>query len=1516
MKSIYNQCVPDRNGTCNKPGPGETADEPPCTGKFLRKMGLWAAAMLMAIFMIPSIADAQIQLSISKSNNAPNPIQTGAPFTYTITYSWSGGAPGTLYIMDQVPNTLDLLSALPGSPISTISGNNIVFALTGLTLPSGSGTVQINARFKPGVTCGGTRACNTAEISLSNTPNSGVKSNEDCVTAATPTNKWQFEKEWIAGCAVDDEVIFRIKVVNPAGSDIGGINLTNVTLDDFIPAGSTILSVTGWPWTGITGTTLTPNLTTFTVSPWTMWYVAYVKIKFPSPTFVSGQTVVNTAQMSFNTPCNQTFVTWTDTAKVTLCQGVKQGALGKYFSLNLYFPNNPYYYPTFAPGCCGLYTMSFTNTGTLGLNGFVMEDDLPSKLDLNKITTNVPAGNTPVTVEVFCWTGSSCSTTPCTTVVHNTAGWQTITGLPANVCKVRWTYSGTIAVTQNVTNYLDVCVRATDYITGNPVMPGDNILNTVTATASGLAPVVATHNKPVDASAPKVIATKLFIGSCNPSCNVNPNGPFQPGDIVRFRMAVANIGNINTTTCTINDILPAGLTYVGNETYYYGSFNWMANIYSPPCCSTTVTVPSQVGGSITTPTVGATNLTWTFPVLPARCDGTVDYFIIEFDVKISDVPPAPPGQYQNKFTITASNVPTVTSNIAYLTVNQTAQLQAIKEVRKQGVGAPWAFSTTALPNGQIQYRIKVSNTGNTPLANLCLLDIMPWLGDIKVLPAYTSRGSMFNIPYAPANGPFAITPTGFTPYYNSIGLVQSQNPRRSTECGGFCGVADPGGAVAGTFGTTPVQTYSYKVSANSSINLAPGASLEVVVPAKVPASGVQVQDMACNSFAIQAVPLGMPSVCLSAESNAACVTVEQPKPCMEVVEARLKCVGQDNNGNWIYQLAFNITNATGQNATLQITSSNGTVSNISPTNILNNVPTNVTATFITSATSGQVCFVAMLYGPNQQILCEKVFCLELEPCPDPCPCPFQIKIDTKPPSQASGNLVMLNNTISISTPILRMRATIVSATVTQTCVNPNGNTTYTPGATIVWTSLNPILTTGLNTSEITWTNLQCPQVQNQPFNMYLNIPNAPPKKCIQRVKICVRYTFTDCKCNTCDTLICYEFTRKWTPFDIFDHSGGGIIFPGIHEQKQTGSNKQESDEKPFAQLTMTSATKGTLTITNPAEDEYTIGITVNSLHITTTPGVTVKQLKANNSYMGNGVKDQGGFTSKGSLKPGQFIIYEVEFENAEAMKSWINTLDFRFSITDIPDTLTASVNIKVRTPGLSGGDMLTNNKGDAIKNARTFALFFQNANIAKDSISKLVLKLKEGTILAVGPSVSSKEVALTSYSLNSDGSLTLLTTSPDETVANESAIPTNNNIGPIYITVASDDAETITLEYETLTPEGYAVTQGSVVLTSPVTAVFEDGTSGLVPIMLSDAVPNPTDGSTLISFTLPEQEQWVTLTVSDTRGAKVATLLNGIPMETGKHEVTFNPGTLPNGVYYFTLSTGTATQTRKIIVLR
>ncbi len=1021
------------------------------------RSSFWRFSVLMLIGFLflsvaPLVAQQGITLTLSKAHNAPSPVPSGQPFTYTLAYGWSGGAPGTIFIRDTVPAGLDVISTLPSA---TISGNIVTFQLTGVTASAGAGTVQINVRFKPGVTCNGDRACNTAYI-RSEGSDKAIASNSVCVTARA-SNKWTFEKALVAGCALNNDVIFRICVMNPSGGDIGGLNLTNVQLTDVLPAGAVVTSVSGsWSSFTQTGTSVTfsGGPTTLPVSPWNSWYCVYLNVTFPSATFSQGQTVVNSASVRFNTPCDVGRpVTLSDTASVTLCAPNPSGALWKGLSINIYFPSNPYYYPSFSPGCCGTYTLSYQNNGNVAQPGFVMEDIIPSTLDLNTIQTNVPSTNLPVTVDVFCWSGGSCSATPCTTVTYTTAGLKSLTSLPPNVCKVRWTYGGSIAVTQSVQNYLDVCVRTASYASPfTPVVPGQNIINTVTAQATNLAQISATNTKPVDSIRPKILATKFFIGACGSTCNPETAGPFVPGQTVRWRMAVANVGNLAATPCTITDALPAGLSYAGNVKYFYGASSWMTNVYSPPCCSLTTTVPSQVGGTMTTPAIGATNLTFTFPTLPYRCDGTVEYLIIEFDTKISDAPPAPPGQYNNTFTFGAGNLPTpVTSNQATLTVNAVAQLTLLKEVRQKPSGT-FSSSATVAPGAQAEYRLRLTNTGNLTLSNICLLDIMPHIGDITVLPGYSPRGSQFDLPLTAAGS--VVAPGGYTVGYNSS--ANTRNPVRTSVCAGFCGVVDPGTGVgagtltAGTYGAYASSTYSFTASGGST-QLLPGATLDILVTATVP-QGTKPGLNACNSFAVQATPLGT-TTCLSTQSVPSCLTVaENPSSgCDRLwLEGRAdSCCGYSlivsNHLGGVASLAYNVLPVGGntpsgvvhsvQTAPCLPTSTvpaniSGTTSgllNFNPS-CTQNAPMQLNIDAASTTASGEICIeliATIVTKTGQKIECRDTVCFKCDRAPQSRCDSMSVKPFPYPNLDLSGRTFTVYNLKSPASPICSVKIQVI-----------------------------------------------------------------------------------------------------------------------------------------------------------------------------------------------------------------------------------------------------------------------------------------------------------------------------------------------------------------------------------------------------------------------------------------------------------------------------------------------------------
>ena len=79
----------------------------------------------------------------------------------------------------------------------------------------------------------------------------------------------------------------------------------------------------------------------------------------------------------------------------------------------------------------------------------------------------------------------------------------------------------------------------------------------------------------------------------------------------------------------------------------------------------------------------------------------------------------------------------------------------------------------------------------------------------------------------------------------------------------------------------------------------------------------------------------------------------------------------------------------------------------------------------------------------------------------------------------------------------------------------------------------------------------------------------------------------------------------------------------------------------------------------------------------------------------------------------------------------------------------------------------------------------------------------------------------------------------------------------------------------------------------------------------AENAPNPFDERTVIRYSVPEP-QHVRLTIYDVLGRQVGTLVDGVQTE-GMHEVVFEAGSLPPGVYIYRLSIGRATTTGRMV---
>ncbi len=116
--------------------------------------------------------------------------------------------------------------------------------------------------------------------------------------------------------------------------------------------------------------------------------------------------------------------------------------------------------------------------------------------------------------------------------------------------------------------------------------------------------------------------------------------------------------------------------------------------------------------------------------------------------------------------------------------------------------------------------------------------------------------------------------------------------------------------------------------------------------------------------------------------------------------------------------------------------------------------------------------------------------------------------------------------------------------------------------------------------------------------------------------------------------------------------------------------------------------------------------------------------------------------------------------------------------------------------------------------------------------------------------------------------------------------------------------------------EGAATNNTVVVQKIPVDSIIPPGVAerpGTTPMRL-DAVarPNPSGGRTMISYALPRTGD-VSLVVYDAVGRPVQTLASG-RREAGRYSATWDAGNAAGGVYFYTLTSGATSITRKLIL--
>jgi len=155
------------------------------------------------------------------------------------------------------------------------------------------------------------------------------------------------------------------------------------------------------------------------------------------------------------------------------------------------------------------------------------------------------------------------------------------------------------------------------------------------------------------------------------------------------------------------------------------------------------------------------------------------------------------------------------------------------------------------------------------------------------------------------------------------------------------------------------------------------------------------------------------------------------------------------------------------------------------------------------------------------------------------------------------------------------------------------------------------------------------------------------------------------------------------------------------------------------------------------------------------------------------------------------------------------------------------------------------------------------------------------------------------YAISSDGTLKwkLPLTSPIQQIGNTGAITENGTLflGAHY---------TILLQHQWRT---------LMAIRDTVTSV-ENDSKEITAYQLEQNFPNPFNSATIIKYTIPQSGR-VTIKVYDPMGGEVATLLDRFH-NAGSYDMIFQPKDLANGIYFYTLTSGSYTTTKKLILLK
>lgn len=1424
-----------------------------CT-KFLKKTTILLVLFFSAIGILPAqswFSEVTQDGFILKKVVSDTTIATGQPFSYTIYYTIPAGAtnvtitdvlpPGLIYLGHTVNNAC-------GTPTVTAPALNTqggTVSLSWASIPGGcTSSMTITVAFPNGETCPGTTARNRACLQATLAGKNYDLCTNFLSTSAQAVNPWHVNKypvglAWIGGncpwATASDTVTYQVCVYKDVGTT-GQLNLVNAVVTDTLPTGAVLVSST-------CGATQSGNVITWNVgnmSALSAYNAACCQFKvyypislFPSGTFITNKVDLAGSLGSQNQPCSN----FTTNASTCVKKEVITSAtLSKWVYTNR------------QPGCAGQYLIYICNNGTTPLTVAAI-DTLPAAL-----------------------TGYSIgSVWPSSFTVNLSGGIVTINGnLSPGQCAyayINFTIPANAVVNSTITN----CVH----------------LTSVTPTQT------ACNSFVIDAPAAKPCVWKEV-------CNKQTS--YAPGATFRYRLRIQNIGGLALSGVTLTDNLNPNLQYVGNPSYY------TLNTWNVPNCNPTPNPGDLWPGVTLNYNSGTHSVSAVLPSIPAACQnifynacgmyGTagVPYYYIEFDVKVKDTSAL--GNIPNTFALSggALGTTTVTSNIENILVTGVVGFTLQKGVKKPA-DTTYTSSVSVPAGSNVVYKLKLNSSGTAALTNVTFVDLLPLdapPNDQKILQSCGTRGSQFNITFNSVTGtPIPTSPTGYSNSIVALANVNNLTPLGAPGTAFTIGCGTVGGWTSGVAsGDKNIAEYFGPIAVGTG-----GAEFEFIANV---AANAQPKQTSCNTFAasgwtkhlIQSSILSFQRAG-QLESSTACVTIDTVKKCIENGKIDIKCLEKDKNGYQQYAITFSANSCAP--GTITFTSPDGSF--VPATFPITSSPWSFNPVFTHTSTNNPIKIIYTIQCGNE--ICKDSILRDLPDCPSEPPtgcCDEFIKIikDSKLTWNSGSGFVGLSAPITAGpSPIKKFTATIVNAQLRKVCgntVNPwqriFGDIT---GASLVVQPNPGPQFLSLFSREAVWGEADTCVNWMTGANLNLNMifpPFSGTKFCRDTLKFSIRYSFTDCKCVTCDTVISYTVVRKFTfiPWDPVHVGTSGL--PPVIKSEEKGENNIIQAGPSKTSFEMTSYTDGTFWLVNPSDAENNINIVEMKFNSPDLEFESVKYLNVTGTVNGHDA------SIKIPAKPGESREILIKLKN-DKLSKFILYATYVYTIEGVQgEIISDPIPYYAIVPGLNP-DQTGVDKGTKPTGVKTYAIYLHNSNGYEENISTLGLKsLGNHQIIAVGPPQIGKNGVLVQPRIQDDGTYVISLPSTGDLILPSVVVK------PIYLTFSGETTSEPELTFTTYNEFGATISSGNLKLTDPISKVYEGNNSGGIELSV---YPNPASHSATISFNNIEMIANATITLYDVLGKPVQTILTNSNLDTGIHIFNMNLNGLPTGVYFIDL---------------